>query len=131
MMARETKTERMARESAELALYQEQFVIDYPERLLNLVYEYATLGSALGSDFRVKRDEPLFRFETDHSAYILPHKIYSYGTSVDDSLQCAEGEIESYLREEAERKRLANVRLEAKRKIAELLTDEERKVMGL
>ena len=33
-MTRETKTERIAREAAELAAYQEQFVADYPDRLL-------------------------------------------------------------------------------------------------
>ena len=126
-MARETKAEREARETAELAAYQTQFVSEYPARLLNLVYEYGTLGC----DFRVKRDESLFYFETDHSSYNLPDKIYGYGIGVDGTLQSVEYEIESYRREEEEKRRLRNVRLEAMRKITEVLNDEERNLLGL
>ena len=126
-MTRETKAERIAREAAELAAYHEKFVAEYPDRLLNLVYQYGTLGA----DFRIRKIGSLFHFQTDHRLYRLPDKIIGYGLGVDDELQSAEYEVEQFEREEVERRRLRDVVVEAKRKIAELLTDEERKVMGL
>lgn len=126
-MARETKVEREAREETLRNEFYAKFVAVYPDRLLNLVYEYGTLGC----DFRVERDGESFYFLTDGSSYLLPAKIEYYSPNLDNTLGSAEYEVDSYRREEAERRRLNNVRAEARRKVAELLNDEERKLLGL
>lgn len=131
-MARMTRAEHNAREELERIERNRLFVESYPERLLNLVYEYGTTD---WERFRVVKFADHFHLTADDGVcvydFMLPIKLTEYSASVDHSLGNAEYELASYNREVAEMVRLEKVRIDARRKVEELFTEEERIVLGL
>jgi hypothetical protein len=133
-MARETKAQREEREDAERAARRAEFVAEYPQRLTRLVFEFATLWSVP----RVKRyDDNSYVFMSEDSRntwnteWVLPDVLTNYRQDVRDNLDTVESEVQYYKDFLAEQERKANVRAEAKRKLNELLTAEERELLGL
>ena len=133
-MARETKAERLAREEAERAKYVAQFVVQYPRRLLQLVYAYSNTNS---NRFSVKynSEEDTFTLtmtESDWSdQYVFPAILTEYKSAYDSDMYDAESMLESYARELAEEARRATVRAEAWKKVNEMFNAEEQKLLGL
>jgi hypothetical protein len=133
-MARETKAQREEREEAERAARRAEFVAEYPQRLTRLVFEFATLWSMP----RVKRyDDNSYVFMSEdtrsnwNTEWVLPDVLSNYRQDARDNLESAEQEVQFYKEHLAEQERKANVRAEAKRKLNELLTAEERELLGL
>jgi hypothetical protein len=133
-MARETKAQREEREEAQREARRAEFVAEYPQRLTRVVFEFATLWSVP----RVKRyDENSYVFmsgdsrNTWNSEWVLPDVLTNYRKDVRDNLETVEQEVQYYKEHLAEQERKANVRAEAKRKLNELLTAEERELLGL
>lgn len=133
-MARETKAQREDRLEAERAAFREEFVAQYQQRLTRLVFDFATLWSMP----RVKRyDENSYVFMSEdtrsnwNTEWALPDVLSNYRQDARDNLESAEQEVQFYKEHLAEQERKANVRAEAKRKLNELLTAEERELLGL
>lgn len=133
-MARETKAQREERLEAEREARRAEFVAEYPQRLTRLVFEFATLWSVP----RVKRyDENSYVFMSEdtrsnwNTEWVLPDYLPNYREQTRDNLESAEQEVQFYKEHLAEQERKANVRAEAKRKLNELLTAEERELLGL
>jgi len=133
-MARETKAQREERLEAEREAFRAEFVAQYPQRLTRLVFEFATLWSVP----RVKRyDENSYVFMSEdtrntwNSEWVLPDVLSNYRQDVRDNLETVESEVQYYKDFLAEQERKANVRAEALRKVNEMLTDEERKLLNL
>jgi hypothetical protein len=133
-MARETKAQREERLEAQREARRAEFVAEYQQRLTRVVFEFATLWSVP----RVKRyDENSYVFMSEDSRntwnteWVLPDVLTNYRQDVRDNLENAEHEVQFYKEHLAEQERKANVRAEAKRKLNELLTAEERELLGL
>ena len=133
-MARETKAQREERLEAEREAFRAEFVAQYPQRLTRLVFEFATLWSVP----RVKRyDENSYVFMSEdtrntwNSEWVLPDVLSNYRQDVRDNLEDAESEVQYYKDLLAEQERKAKVRAEALRKVNEILTEEERKLLNL
>ena len=133
-MARETKAQREERLEAEREAFRAEFVAQYPQRLTRMVFEFATLWSVP----RVKRyDENSYVFMSEdnrntwNSEWVLPDVLSNYRQDVYDNLETVESEVQYYKDFLAEQERKANVRAEALRKVNEMLTDEERKLLNL
>jgi len=133
-MARETKAQREEREEAERAARRAEFVAEYPQRLTRLVFEFATLWSMP----RVKRyDDNSYVFMSEdnrntwNTEWVLPDVLTDYRKDVRDNLETVEQEVQYYKEHLAEQQRRANVKAEAKRKLNELLTAEERELLNL
>jgi hypothetical protein len=133
-MARETKAQREERLEAEREAYRAEFVAQYQQRLTRLVFEFATLWSMP----RVKRyDDNSYVFMSEdtrntwNSEWVLPDVLSNYRQDVRDNMETVEQEVQYYKDYLAEQERKANVRAEAKRKLNELLTAEERELLGL
>lgn len=126
-MARETKAERLAREATEkearLATEREE----YPVRLMAVLERVSNLGNF---DLAVKNG---FFTVTDRNArydstYELP---YSWSEANQVYLENLEWKVASVIEEQLEAQRRYEVKKEAERKVRELLTDEERELLGL
>ena len=133
-MARETKAQREERLEAEREAFRAEFVAQYPQRLTRMVFEFATLWSVP----RVKRyDENSYVFMSEdnrntwNSEWVLPDVLTNYREDVRDNLDTVESEVQYYKDFLAEQNRKAQVKVEAQRKVRELLSDEERELLGL
>ena len=133
-MARETKLQREVRLLEEQDAFQALFMEQYQQRLTRVVFEFATLWSRP----RVKRyDENSYVFMSEdnrntwNSEWVLPDVLSNYRQDVYDNLETVESEVQYYKDYLAEQERKANVRAEALRKVNEMLTDEERKLLNL
>jgi hypothetical protein len=134
MMARETKAQREDRLDQERELFRTEFVAQYQQRLTRLVFEFATLWAMP----RVKRyDDNSYVFMSEdnrntwNSEWVLPDVLSNYRQDVYDNMETVESEVQYYKDYLAEQQRKATVRAEAKRKLNELLTAEERELLGL
>jgi hypothetical protein len=133
-MARETKAQREEREEAQREARRAEFVAEYQQRLTRLVFEFATLWSMP----RVKRyDDNSYVFMSEdnrntwNTEWVLPDVLTNYRQDVYDNMETVEQEVQFYKEHLAEQQRRANVKAEAKRKLNELLTSEERELLGL
>jgi hypothetical protein len=133
-MARETKAQREERLEQQREAFRAEFVEQYQQRLTRLVFEFATLWSVP----RVKRyDDNSYVFMSEdsrntwNSEWVLPDVLTNYRQDVYDNMDTVESEVQYYKDYLAEQQRKANVRAEAKRKLNELLTEEERELLGL
>lgn len=135
-MARETKAERLAREAELRQLRERAFLTEYPAKLTQLVYEFATKDT---SKFEVKRNTVESTFElnalTDRGyfkqSYTLPFLLEQYNPAIEMEVQEAEWQISEYDRRLAEEQRLREVKKTALKKLNELLSDEERAALNL
>ena len=133
-MARETVAQRNERMQAEREAFQALFMEQYQQRLTSVVFEFATLWSVP----RVKRyDENSYVFMSEdnrntwNSEWVLPDVLTNYREDVRDNLDTVESEVQYYKDFLAEQNRKAQVKSEAQRKVRELLSDEERELLGL
>jgi len=133
-MARETVAQRNERMQAEREAFQALFLEQYQQRLTRVVFEFATLWSVP----RVKRyDENSYVFMSEdnrntwNSEWVLPDVLTNYREDVRDNLDTVESEVQYYKDFLAEQNRKAQVKSEAQRKVRELLSDEERELLGL
>ena len=133
-MARETVAQRNERMQAEREAFQALFMEQYQQRLTRVVFEFATLWSVP----RVKRyDENSYVFMSEdnrntwNSEWVLPDVLTNYREDVRDNLDTVESEVQYYKDFLAEQNRKAQVKSEAQRKVRELLSDEERELLGL
>lgn len=133
-MARETKLQREVRLLEEQDAFRALFMEQYQQRLTRVVFEFATLWSVP----RVKRyDENSYVFMSEdnrntwNSEWVLPDVLTNYREDVRDNLDTVESEVQYYKDFLAEQNRKAQVKAEAQRKVRELLSDEERELLGL
>ena len=126
-MARETKAERLARESREREERMEAERLAYPLRLMNLLERVSaepTLTLTV-TDGRFNVEDRNDRYRSD---YFLTYA-WSEGAQVAlDDLTYKVDELEA---ERAEAERRYAVKKEAERKVREMLNDEERELLGL
>ena len=126
-MARETKAERMARIDAELKERQEAEQLAYPLRLMCLLERVTNL-----SNFELTVRNGFFRVEDRNERYeSVYHLEYLWSTSSQDALVNLTWKVDTVEQELAEARRRVEVKKEAERKVRELLSDEERELLGL
>ena len=126
-MARETKAERMAREAREREERLEAERSAYPLRLMNLLERVSaepTLTLTV-KDGRFNVEDRNDRYRSD---YFLSYSWNEGGQVALEDLTYKVDELEA---ERAEAERRYQVKKEAERKVRELLSDEERELLGL
>lgn len=126
-MARETKAERLAREAREREERMEAERSAYPLRLMNLLERVSaeptlTLTVANGL-FNVEDRNDRYRND-----YVLS---YSYSPDANAVLEDLTYKVDDLDAERAEANRRYEVKKEAERKVRELLSEEERELLGL
>ena len=127
-MARETVAQRNARLAQEREERQEAERMAYPLRLMNLLERVSNL-----SNFELSVKNGMFfvhnrngnRYDEDHE---LAYAWSEHNQAVLDNLTW---KVESVEEELAEARRRVEVKKEAERKVRELLSDEERELLGL
>lgn len=127
-MARETKAERLAREAREREERLEAERLAYPLRLMNLLERVSNLGNfelSVKNGMFVVHDRDGGRYADDHEL------AYSWSEHNQAVLENLTWKVESVEEERAEAERRYAVKKEAERKVRELLSDEERELLGL
>jgi hypothetical protein len=127
-MARETKAERMEREARERAERLEAERSAYPLRLMNLLERATNLSTfelSVKNGMFYVRDQTANRYAED---YELAYAWSEHNQAVLENLTW---KVESVEEELAEVRRRVEVKKEAERKVRELLSDEERELLGL
>ena len=126
-MARETKAERLAREAREREERMEAERSAYPLRLMNLLERVSaepTLTLTVKDGFFNVED----RNDRYRSDYFLSYSWSEGGQVALEDLTYKVDELEA---ERAEAERRYAVKKEAERKVRELLSEEERELLGL
>jgi hypothetical protein len=125
-MARETVAQRNARYAQERETYLAKQVDEYPQRLM------LALARATKAYFELTVRDNKFSVTGDtrreRSAFQLA---YAHSPNSQEQLESLEWALDTYEQEQAERKRVAEVKAEALRKVNELLTAEERELLNL
>lgn len=126
-MSRETKAERLEREAQARQLAVELQRREYPARLMALLERVSAEPTLILS---VK--DGLFRVEDRNDRYRNGYFLtYSWSDAVQSVLENLEYKVDSLEEERAEAERRYQVKREAERKVRELLSDEERELLGL
>lgn len=126
-MARETVAQRNARLAQEREERLEAERLAYPLRLMNLLERATNL-----SNFELTVRNGFFRVEDRNERYNSEYELaYSWSTDHQAVLENLTWKVESVEEELAEARRRVEVKKEAERKVRELLTDEERELLGL
>lgn len=126
-MARETKAERLARESREREERMEAERSAYPLRLMNLL-ERASNSNAFDLDVR----NGMFLLTDRDARYEREYELsYEWSTDSQSVLENLTYKVEAVEEAQAEALRRTEVRKEAERKVRELLSEEERNLLGL
>lgn len=126
-MARETVAQRNARLEAERLerMLKEQEA--YPARLMAALERVSAQAS-----FDLSVRNGLFVVNDRNSRYDVDFQLaYSWSTDTQSALENLEWKLEDLEQEQAEARRRAAVKAEAERKVRELLSDEERELLGL
>ena len=126
-MARETKAERLVREAVEREARLEADRSAYPLRLMNLLERVTaepTLTLTVSNGFFNVEDREA-RYRRD---YVLSYSHSPESNAVLEDLSYKVDELEA---ERAEQNRRYAVKKEAERKVRELLSEEERNLLGL
>ena len=126
-MARETKAERLAREAREREERMEAERSAYPLRLMNLLERVSaepTLTLTVSNGFFNVEDRE-DRYRND---YVLS---YSYSPDANAVLEDLSYKVDYLEEERREQQRRYEVKKEAERKVRELLSEEERELLGL
>ena len=126
-MARETKAERLAREAREREERMEAERSAYPLRLMNLLERVSaepTLTLTVSNGFFNVED----RNDRYRNDYVLS---YSYSPDANVVLEDLTYKVDALEEERAEAERRYAVKKEAERKVRELLSEEERELLGL
>ncbi len=126
-MARETVAQRNARLAQEREERQEAERLSYSLRLMSLLERATNL-----SNFELTVRNGFFRVEDRNERYQSVYQLeYLWTTSSQEVLENLTWKVESVEQELAEARRRAEVKKEAERKVRELLSDEERELLGL
>jgi len=126
-MARETKAERLAREAREREERLEAERLAYPLRLMNLLERVSaepTLTLTV-KDGRFNVEDRNDRYRSD---YFLT---YTWSEGAQVALEELTYKVDNLEAERAEAERRYAVKKEAERKVRELLSEEERELLGL
>jgi hypothetical protein len=126
-MARETVAQRNERLAKEREERQEAERSAYPLRLMNLL-ERASNLSFFEMDVRNASFRVVDRNARYDSEYMLP---YSWTVEAQDVLENLTFKVEAVEEAQAEARRRSEVKKEAERKVREMLSDEERELLGL
>lgn len=126
-MARETVAQRNARLAQEREERLEAERSAYPLRLMNLLERASNLGRF---DLTVRNG--LFYVVDRDARYDREYELaYSWNTDNQSVLENFSYTVEAVEEELAEARRRVEVKREAERKVRELLSDEERELLGL
>ena len=126
-MARETVAQRNARLAKEREERLEAERLAYPLRLMNLLERATNLPN-----FELTVRNGFFRVEDRDARYDSEYELaYSWSTDHQAALENLTWKVESVEQELAEAQRRYEVKKEAERKVRELLSDEERELLGL
>lgn len=127
-MARETVAQRNARLAKEREERLEAERLAYPLRLMNLLERVSNL-----SNFELSVKNGMFVVhDRDGGRYADDHELaYSWSTDHQAALENLTWKVDSVEEELAEARRRVEVKKEAERKVRELLSDEERELLGL
>jgi hypothetical protein len=129
-VARETKAERLAREQVEREARLAAEVAEYPARLMAALErvnnQYQMTLKVENSKFVVMLNER--RHDFSDNEYVMA---YSYDVESQDVLDQLYWRLEALEEAQAEAKRRDEVRREALRKVNELLSKEERELLGM
>ena len=125
-MARKTKAEQAAEYQAYADAKLAEQVTEYPQRLMSV------LARATNAYFELAVSDNKFlvknRNEYKEKVYALA---YAHSPNSQEQLDDLEWALERYEQELAEQKRLHEVKTAALKKVNELLTEEERELLGL
>lgn len=128
-MARETKAERLEREALARQMAEATASSEYPARLMR------SLDRAVNSfNYELTVDEGLFVLTDRDADYDWERQFklsYSWDMDSQDYLDTLDSRLDRKAAERAERERRRAVEAEARRKVRELLSDEERELLGL
>lgn len=126
-MARETKAERLARMAQELEAQREAERQAYPARLMKTLER---LNNQYNMNLKVV--EGFFVVECMNSRYTNDYTLsYSYTHDSQAVLEELEWALDALEEAQAEARRRDEVKREAERKVREMLSDEERELLGL
>lgn len=125
-MARKTKAEQAAEYQAYADAKLAEQVVEYPQRLMSV------LARATNAYFELAVSDNKFlvktRNEYKEKVFALA---YAHSPNSQEQLDDLEWDLERYEQELAEQKRLREVKASALKKVNELLTEEERELLGL
>jgi len=128
-MAKETKAQRDARFDAERETRLAKQVAEYPQRLM------AVLARATNAYFELTVHDNKFQVAyRDGNGYNETYSLkmaYAHSPNSQEQLEELEWKLDRHEQELAEKKRLAEVKTEALRKVNELFTAEERELLNL
>lgn len=128
-MAKETKAQRDARFDAEREARLTKEVAQYPARLM------AVLARATNAYFELTVHDNKFQVAyRDGNGYNETYSLkmaYAHSPNSQEQLEELEWKLDRHEQELAEKKRLAEVKAEALRKVNELFTAEERELLNL
>lgn len=125
-MARETVAQRNARYAQEREAKLAQEVAEYPARLM------AALARATNAYFELTVSDNKFQLNNRNDRYEFAVSLaYAHSPDSQEQLESLEYDLDRYERELAEARRRVEVKKEALRKVNELLTAEEREMLGL
>jgi hypothetical protein len=125
-MARETVAQRNARYAQEREAYLAKQVAEYPTRLM------VALTRATNAYFELKVSDYKFVVYTRRNdARETLTLAYAHSPDSQEQLETLEWELDTYEAELAERQRVLLVKKEALRKVNEMLSAEERELLGL
>ena len=126
-MARETVAQRNARLAQEREERLEAERLAYPLRLMNLL-ERASNVNVFDLDVR----NGMFRLTDRDARYDSEYELsYEWSTDSQSVLENLTFKVEAVEEAQAEARRRSEVKKEAERKVRELLSDEERELLGL
>lgn len=128
-MARETVAQRRARVEAEVKAREEAQRKEYPSRLMQAL-ERATTSF----NYELRVQEGLFVLMDRDAEYEWERQSelsYSWTEASMQALEQLEDNLDNKAAERAERERRRTVKAEAERKVRELLSEEERELLGL
>ena len=125
-MARETVAQRNARYAQERETYLANQVAEYPQRLM------LALARATKAYFELTvSNNNKFQLTNRNDRYDYFSLAYAHSPDSQEQLESLEYDLDRHEAELAERKRVAEVKAEALRKVNELLTAEERELLNL
>lgn len=125
-MARETVAQRNARYAQEREAQLAQEVAEYPARLM------AALTRASNAYFELTVSDNKFQLNNRNDRdEVVVSLAYAHSPNSQEQLESLEYDLDRYERELAEARRRLEVKKEAERKVRELLSDEERELLGL
>ena len=125
-MARETVAQRNARFDVEREARLSKEVAEYPMRLMT------ALARATNAHFELSVSDNKFQVQTRDGRQRTTYSLaYAHSPNSQEQLESLEWDLDTYEQEQAEQKRLAEVKASALRKVNSVLTAEEKELLNL